>query len=159
MGIINFGIPHWFVLTLLLLLRSCEGFHFNVTRVIHGDRRDLFTNIDPLGKCPRRNDNGRQWCLDRNGDCSNLGCCICSCTYSHSTFRMGSSPKTATCVENSSFRTFAVKGFAIFTLRAVVSPGRMLRESSVRSGETTARRVRNILLSTVFSPMISSVFY
>ena len=74
---------------------------------------------------------------------------------------MGASPKTATCVENSSFRTFAGKSFAIFTLRAVVSPGRMLRESSVRSGETTARRVRNIniLLSTVFSPMISSLFY
>ncbi|XP_073228601.1 uncharacterized protein [Porites lutea] len=107
MGISNFGMPHWFVLTLLLLFRSCEGFHFNVTRVIHGDRRDLFTNMDPLGKCPRRNDNGRQWCLDRNGDCSSLGCCICSCTYSHSTFRMGTSPKTATCVENSSFRTFA----------------------------------------------------
>ena len=121
MGISNFGMPHWFVLTLLLLFHSCEGFHFNVTRVIHGDRRDLFTNMDPLGKCPRRNDTGRQWCLDRNGDCSNLGCCICSCTYSHSTFRMGASPKTATCVENSSFRTFAGKGFAIFTLRAVVS--------------------------------------
>lgn len=130
MGISNFGMPHWFVLTLLLLFRSCEGFHFNVTRVIHGDRRDLFTNVDPLGKCPRRNDNGRQWCLDRNGDCSNRGCCICSCTYSHSTFQMGSSPKTATCVENSSFRTFAGKGFAIFTLRAVVSPGRMLRSYS-----------------------------
>ena len=113
MGISNFGMLHWFVLTLLLLFRWCEGFHFNVTRVIHGDSRDLFTNMDPLGKCPRRNDNGRQWCLDRNGDCSNRGCCICSCTYSHSTFRMGSSPKNATCVENSSFRTFAGKGFAI----------------------------------------------
>lgn len=113
--------PHWFVLTLLLLFRSCEGFHFNVTRVIHGDRRDLFTNMDPLGKCPRRNDNGRQWCLDRNGDCSNLGCCICSCTYSHSTFRMGTSPKTATCVENSSFRTFASKGFRNILLSTVLA--------------------------------------
>ena len=92
-----------------MLFGSCKGFLFNVSRGAQGVSRDLFSNVDPSGTCPRTNAGGRSWCLTKNAECSQEGCCMCACSYKYSTFRMDSSMNSATCVENSAFRNFAGK--------------------------------------------------
>ena len=101
--------PAWSLFICLVLFGSCEGFLFNVSRGAERVSRDLFSNMDPSGTCPRMNDGGRSWCLSKNAQCSQQGCCMCVCSYQYSTFRMDSSVNTATCVENSAFRNFAGK--------------------------------------------------
>lgn len=99
--------PAWSLFICLVLFGSCEGFLFNVSRGAERASRDLFSNMDPSGTCPRMNNGGRSWCLSKNAQCSQQGCCMCVCSYQYSTFRMDSSVNTITCVENSAFRNFA----------------------------------------------------
>ena len=108
--------PAWFLLYCFVFFGSCEGFLFNVSRGAQGIGSDLFSNMDPSATCPRRNDDGRSWCVAKNADCSHQGCCICACKYSHSTFGMRSSLSTSNCAENEVIRKFAGKlvGFAIY---------------------------------------------
>ena len=101
--------PAWSLFICLVLFGSCEGFLFNVSRGAERAGQDLFSNMDPSGTCPRIGNGGRSWCLSKNAECSQQGCCMCVCSYQFSTFRMDSSVNTATCKENSAFRNFAGK--------------------------------------------------
>lgn len=123
--------PAWFLSLCFLLSNWCEGFQFKVSRGTESVSRDTFSNMDPSGTCPRTSDNGQAWCLAKNGDCSNQGCCTCACTHTNSTFRMDSSINTATCVENSAFRTFAGKNLLVSQFHCERSNIRAYRLSAV----------------------------
>ena len=92
---------------------TSKGLLFNVTRGVQNwNWQDLFSNLDPSAKCPNNlssPDAGKAWCMERRGECSNRGCCLCKCEYASATFQMNST----TCAGNSIVRLSAGKLYLI----------------------------------------------